>query len=78
MLEQELKYYIDHQAELVAKYNGKFLVIKDQAVVGVFDSIEVAYFQSIEKFEPGSFLIQECAPGEDSYTQTFHSRAIFA
>ncbi|MFA6482966.1 MAG: hypothetical protein WCW62_10335 [Bacteroidales bacterium] len=77
MLEKELKYYIDHQDDLVAKYNGKFLVIKDQSVVDVCDSLEDAYFQSIKKYKPGTFLIQECSPGEESYTQTFHSRAIF-
>jgi len=78
MLEKELQYYIDHQDELVAQYNGKFLVIKDQQIVGVYDSLESAYFESVPKFEPGSFLIQECSPGEGSYTQTFHSRAVFA
>jgi len=78
MLEQELQYYIDHQAELVAQYDGKFLVIKNLQVVGVYENLEGAYFDSIKKFEPGTFLIQECSPGNGGYTQTFHSRAVFA
>jgi len=39
---------------------------------------EEAYIKTIKDHELGTFLIQECLPGEDSYTQTFHSRAIFA
>lgn len=78
MLEKEFQYYLDHQAELVEKYNGKFLVIKDEEVIGVYDTDEEAYFQTTQKHEPGTFLIQFCEPGDSSYTQTFHSRVVFA
>ena len=78
MLENEFKYYIAHQKELVNKYNGKFLVIIAEEVVGAYDSYEHALSESQKKYEMGNFLIQQCLPGEDSYTQTFHTRAIFA
>jgi len=78
-LEREFKYYIEHQDELVKKYNGKFIVIVGEDVVGVFENASDAYFNSLEKYEEGTFMIQQCNPGEESYTQTFHSRrAIFA
>ena len=76
-LDKEFQYYIDNQDELVKKYSGKQLVIKDQEVKGAFDTIEEAYEYAIKNFELGTFLLQECTPGEDSYTETFHSRAIF-
>lgn len=78
MLEKEFKYYLDHQAELVKKYNGRFLVIKDEGVVGDFATMEEAYFDSVQKYELGTFLIQECTEGDKAYTQTFHSRVVFA
>jgi hypothetical protein len=78
MLEQEFKYYLANQKELVEKYNGKFLVIIGEEVVSSYDSYEDALFDSQKKYEIGKFLIQQCLPGEDSYTQTFHTRAIFA
>jgi hypothetical protein len=77
MLEKEFQFYLDHQAVLVAQYRGKFLVIRGTEVVGVYDSDEEAYFQTLKKFEPGTFLIQFCAEGDASYTQTFHSRVAF-
>lgn len=78
MLEKEFKYYIDNQNELVKKYLGKFLVIIGEQVVGSYDSYEESLSESQKKYEIGKFLIQQCLPGEDNYTQTFHTRAIFA
>jgi hypothetical protein len=77
MLKQELQYYIDHQKELVEKYLKKFIVIKNNTVVEVYDSEIQAYTESVKKYELGSFLIQECMPGEENYTQTFRTRVIF-
>jgi hypothetical protein len=77
-LEKEFDYYITNQSKLVKKFNGRVLVIVGKSVVGDYDSVQKAYFESLKKYKPGSFLIQKCYPGKDSYTQTFHSpRVIF-
>lgn len=76
MLEKEFQYYIDNQEQLVKKYNGKFIVIKGDSVIGAYESHSEAYQEALKKNEIGSFLIQHCLPGEDAYTQTFHSRVI--
>ncbi|MBA7558242.1 hypothetical protein ES705_51038 [subsurface metagenome] len=78
MLEKEFQFFIDNQNELVKKYNGKFIVIIGDKVINAYNTQEEAYIKTIKDHELGTFLIQECLPGEDSYTQTFHSRAIFA
>lgn len=78
MLKEEFQYYLDNQDELVKKYNGKFLVITGQKVVGSYDSNVDAFIQSKDKYAPGTFLIQRCSPGNSDYTQTFHSRVSFA
>ncbi len=77
-LEKEFKYYLEHQKELVKKYNGKFIVIKDCEVIGAFDSELEAVEKTAEKHELGTFLVQKCEPGSESYTQTYHSRVLFA
>ena len=73
-LKKEFEYFKANQDEFVKKYSGKFLVIKDQAVVGVYDTKGQAYDEASKNFELGTFLIQECLPGLESYSQTFHSR----
>ena len=77
MLEKEFKYYLNNQSELVKKYNGKFLVIKEEQVIGVHDSESVAFFETKKEHEEGTFLIQFCESGDESYTQSFHSRVVF-
>ncbi|GAI78516.1 unnamed protein product [marine sediment metagenome] len=73
-LGKEFNYYLEHQTELVEKYNGKFIVIKDGKVLGAFASALEAVEKTTEQHELGTFLIQQCEPGNASYTQTYHSR----
>jgi hypothetical protein len=77
MLDKEFQYYIDNQAELVEKYKGKYIVIKDLSVIGVYTTEIEAYSETVKNHELGTFLIQECQPGDENYTQTFRTRVIF-
>lgn len=77
MLEKEFKYYLDNQDELVKKYNDKFIVIKEQTVIGAYDTEMEAYDEMLKVHKLGTFLIQHCLPGEESHTSTFHSRVVF-
>ncbi len=77
-LTQEFQYFKENQRELVRKHEGKFLVIKDQRVQGAYESEMEAYTEARKKFELGTFLIQQCLPGQESYTQTFHSRVVLS
>ena len=75
-LEEEFQYYIEHQDELVEKYRGKVIVIKNGEVIGEYDSDLEAINETTKQHELGTFLVQKCEPGSDSYTQTFHSRVV--
>jgi len=74
MLETEFQYYLDHQNELVKKYNGQYIVIVGNAVVGSHSTHREAYDSAVKQYNEGTFLIQLCSPGEDSYSHVFHSR----
>ncbi|MEO5358274.1 MAG: hypothetical protein H7844_13405 [Nitrospirae bacterium YQR-1] len=78
VLEKEFNYYIEHQDELVSLYNGKYIVIKNQTVLGSYNSKKEAVAVTIKEHEIGTFLVQLCTPGSESYTQTYHSRVSFA
>ncbi len=77
-LEKEFQYYLNNQAELVKKYSGKFIVIKGEQVLGAYDSEIEAIEETSREHELGSFLVQKCEPGTESYTQTYHSRVVFS
>ena len=77
LLEKEFKYYLDNQAEFVKSYSGKFLAIKDQKIIGVYDARDEALKETSKTHELGTFLIQQCSSGDAAYSQTFHSRVIY-
>lgn len=74
MLKKEFEYFLEHQKELADKYEGKFIVIKNQKILGVYDSEIEAVTKTSKEEELGTFLVQKCEHGDASFTQTFHSR----
>lgn len=76
MLQKEFQYFLTHQSELVKKYGGKFIVLKNENVIGVYNSHSEAYNETVKTDELGTFLIQHCLSGSDCYSQTFHSQVI--
>jgi hypothetical protein len=77
-LERLFNYYLDNQSDLVKQYDGKYIVLVDDHVVGAFDDMDGAYNFASSNYEFGKFLIQLCTPGDEAYTQTFHSRVIIS
>ena len=73
MLEREFRHYLRHQDELLKTYDGRFIVIIGDEVVGDYGSYEEAYHTSAGRYPIGTFLIQECTEGDSAYTLTFHS-----
>ena len=73
-LKTAFQYYLDHQEELVEQYNGQFIVIKGDEVLGSFDDELKAVRETSKKFEIGTFLVQFVSPGDSAYTQNFYSR----
>lgn len=76
-LQREFQYYLDHQDEMVAKYDGKCVVIKNCEVLGAYDDELTAVAETQRSHKIGTFLIQRVSKGPSAYAQTFHSRAVF-
>ncbi len=76
-LKKEFEFYLAHQGDLVEKYNGRVIVIKNETVIGNYESEFEAVAETQKTHAPGSFLVQKCSPGTDDYTQIFHSRVAF-
>ena len=77
-LQKEFKYYLAHQSEMVEKHDGKFIVIKDCKVLGVYDNELTAIAETRKEHQLGTFLVQFVSPGDAAYSQTFHSRVVFS
>lgn len=75
-LKKNLDWYIANQEELSAKHNGKILLIVDQKLVDVFNTIEEAYDTAVKNYAPDTYTLQPCAPDTDSYTLTLTSPSL--
>ena len=76
-LHEEFQFYLKHQDELVKKYDGKYVVIKNGEVLGAYDEELAAVTETQKSHELGTFLVQKVSPGAEDYTQTFQSRVVF-
>ena len=79
MLKKEFEYYIAHQDELVKNHFGRFIIIQNEKVEGDFvsDIEAIKYAKNALHLPLGTFLVQQCMPGKENYTQFFHSHFIF-
>ena len=76
-LKQEYEYYLANKTEFACKYPGKAVVIKNNAVIGVYSSRVEAVKRTQAEHDPGTFLVQICGPEGDA-PLVFHSRVAFA
>ncbi len=75
-LRKEFNFYRDHQDEMVAKYNGRIIALKDCKVLGVYDTPLAAFTEVVQQHERGTFMIQRVSEGEEAYTTTFYSPVV--
>ena len=76
-LQKEFDFYLANQDEMVEKYDGRYIVIKNGIVVGVYDDEITAVAKTQESHELGTFLVQKVSEGDSEYTQTYNSRVVF-
>lgn len=72
----DFDFYKENLDKFVKEHNGKYVVIKNQEVLGFYVTEVDALKETVKNHELGSFIVQKCVPLEQS-TQEFHSRVIF-
>lgn len=74
-LESEYKYFVKNRAKICSDHPEKYVVIKNQALIGIYDDQVTAFTETSKSEEPGTFLIQHCSKDTEQ-SQVFHSRVI--
>ncbi|MGC8578156.1 MAG: DUF5678 domain-containing protein [Thermoproteota archaeon] len=59
VLSKDLEAYEHEKSKLLEKYEGKFVVFKDGALIGVYESFEEAFRNLVEKYGFVPALIKE-------------------
>ncbi|MBO4293410.1 MAG: hypothetical protein J5881_03370 [Clostridia bacterium] len=72
--DKNYEYYILNKKELCKKYLNRYLIIKDESVVGAYETFEEA-LKEAKNIEAGTYIIQKCEKDEE--VQIFHTRIRF-
>jgi hypothetical protein len=59
MLDVERAYFERTRAELEAHFSGRFVVIKDEEVIGAFNTIQEALSEGTRRLGLNSFLVRQ-------------------
>ena len=59
MLQKEVDFYETRLEDLLSKYEGKFVLIKGEEIIGIFDTERLAYTEGLEKVGNRPFLIRK-------------------
>ena len=77
MLEREYKYFETIASQLAIDHPHKFAVIKEEQVLGIYDTMEQALEETARVHNLGTFIVQLCED-RSNIVQRFHSRVAFA
>ena len=75
-LKKEYEYYLEIREELAKKNDGKFVAIKGQEVLGIFDDYLQAANTVYIAHEKGTVLMQEISKDPDSLTVTISTPGV--
>jgi hypothetical protein len=64
MLEKERKYFEEHQLEWLNQFYGKFVLIKDEELIGTYEKPEDALSEGARRFGKNSFLVRSIEEDE--------------
>lgn len=73
-VDKNFQWFREHQRELFEMHPGKYLIISDNAVQGVYDSEMSAFQVARMRFKPREFLVQHCT--ETTTPILYHSRVV--
>ncbi len=73
-MDSDFKWFIANQDDLVKKYNGKTLAIRNKAVLGAYNSAAEAVTKT--DLPMGEYMVQLCIPGKKAYTINIHTPGV--
>lgn len=66
----DFDFFIKNYKDLYKQYGHKFLAIKNEKILGAYDSVPDAITQLSNEYEIGTYIIQECTDDDTAYRTT--------
>lgn len=65
---KDFNYFIEHYQEFYREYGHKFIAIKNEQVLGAYETEAMAIDETAKNYPFGTFIVQECNGDETGYT----------
>ena len=63
---KDFEYFLKYYQSLFDTFGHKFIAIQNQTILGIFDSITDT-LSLLTKYQPGTYIVQECDGTENAY-----------
>ncbi|MCC7246804.1 MAG: hypothetical protein IT269_14055 [Saprospiraceae bacterium] len=73
---KEYLWYEANEKELLKQYQGRYIVIKNEQVIGDYESRKQARQETLKNHESGSFIIHLCSIGDPRRAPRISGRQI--
>jgi len=72
----DFNFFLDNMEAFYHQYGHKFIVIKNQSILSVYDNFMAAYESTIKTENIGTFLIQECFDSKEKMVNHFQGNVL--
>ena len=76
MQNQNFDFFLQNMGRPYNTHGHKFVAIKNQAILGVYDTFNAALEKTLKTEELGTFLIQECLENKEKLVHHFQSNVM--
>ncbi len=73
---KEYRWFEAHEEELLHQYIGRYIVIKDEQVLGDYGTRKLARQETIKNHKPGTFIIHFCVEKDPRRAPRLNSRQL--
>lgn len=78
MVDKNYEFFKNNFEELYKNYANRYIVIKDCAVIGDYDTFDEAYKTTIKSEQIGTFIIQHCSTSDSNVNYFHYNNVVFA
>jgi len=72
----DFNYFLENMKDFYRSYGQKFVVVKNQGILGVYENFDKALESTLKTEKMGTFLIQECFDSKDKMVCHFQGNVI--
>lgn len=65
---RDFEYFLAHYDELFKQYGYCFIAIRQEKILGIYESLQGAIDALSGQYELGEYIVQECNGDESAYT----------